>query len=240
MPSRFAVTDPAGELSALNKLTVTGFSASTCPLSVPEPEGGSVAVGDPIGVDVAVSDPFGVGVAVAEPSGVEVAVSDPFGVCVAVAVSDPSGVIVADPSGVDVAVSDPFGVCVAVAVAEPSGVAVGDSTGVTDVGVSKGVGVDVAVGRLPTIVRLVPVEGRLVRRLSPFETRAVHSISVWPACSPSTLNVKAAPLVVALLPLLPAMATMKLPFCGSLMAAAASAPKSEVTAILLTSTRFTS
>src|SRR5688572_11900387 len=195
-----------------------------------------------MGVEVAVADPSGVGVAVADPSGVEVAVSDPLGVCVAVAVSDPSGVCVAvavaDPSGVDVAVSDPSGV--GVAVAEPSGVGVGDSTGVTDVGVSKGVGVDVAVGRLPTIVRLVPVEGRLVRRLSPFETRAVHSISVWPACNPSTLNVKAAPLVVALLPLLPAIATMKLPFCGSLMAAAASAPKSEVTAILLTSTRFTS
>ena len=172
MPSRFAVTDPAGELSALNKLTVTGFSASTCPLSVPEPAGGSVAVGDPIGVEVAVADP----------SGVEVAVSDPLGVCVAVAVSDPSGVCVAvtvaDPSGVDVAVSDPSGVFVAVAVAEPSGVDVGDSTGVTDVGVSKGVGVDVAVGRLPTIVRLVPVEGKLVRALLPVETRAVHSIAV--------------------------------------------------------------
>ena len=155
-----AVTDVANVLSALNKLTVTGFSASTCPLSVPEPAGGSVAVGDPIGVEVAVSEPFGVGVAVVDPSGVEVAVSDPSGVCVAVAVTEPSGVDVAvsDPFGVEVAVSDPSGV--GVAVADPSGVTVGDSTGVTDVGVSKGVGVDVAVGRLPTIVRVVPVEGR--------------------------------------------------------------------------------
>ena len=173
-----AVTDPASVLSALNKLTVTGFSASTCPLSVPDPAGGSVAVGDPIGVEVAVADPSGVGVAVADPSGVDVAVSDPLGV--EVAVSDPFGVCVAvavaDPSGVDVAVSDPSGV--GVTVADPSGVDVGDSTGVTDVGVSKGVGVDVAVGTLPTIVRLVPVEGRFVRMLSPFETRAVHSIAV--------------------------------------------------------------
>jgi hypothetical protein len=48
--------------------------------------------------------------------------------------------------------------------------------------------------------------------LSPFETRAVHSIAVCPACKPVTLKVKAAPLVVALLPLLAAIATMKLPF----------------------------
>ena len=168
MPSGSAVTDPADELSALNKLTVTGFSASTCPLSVPEPAGGSVAVSVPIGVEVSVAEPSGVDVAVADPSGVEVAVSDPAGVCVAV--------VVADPSGVDVAVSDPSGV--GVAVADPSGVTVGDSTGVTEVGVSKGVGVDVAVGRLPTIVRVVPVDGRLVRALLPVETRAVHSMAV--------------------------------------------------------------
>src|SRR5204863_4431661 len=47
--------------------------------------------------------------------------------------------------------------------------------------------------------------------------------------------VKAAPLLVALLPLLPAIATMKLPFCGPLIATAASAPKRGVTAMLLTS-----
>ena len=173
-----ATTDPANELSAFNKLTVTGLSASTCPTSVPEPAGGSVAVGDPTGVeDVGVAD--STGVEVADSTGVEVAVSDPFGVEVAVA--DPSGVEVAvsDPSGVEVAVADPSGV--AVTVAEPSGVevAVADPSGVeVAVADSKGVGVDVAVGILPTMVRLVPVEGRLVRTLSPFETRAVHSIAV--------------------------------------------------------------
>jgi hypothetical protein len=51
-----------------------------------------------------------------------------------------------------------------------------------------------------------------VSMLSPLDTRAVHSIAVWPACNPFALKVKAAPFVVALLPLLPAMATMKLPF----------------------------
>ena len=49
-------------------------------------------------------------------------------------------------------------------------------------------------------------------------------------------NILTGPLVVALLPLLPAMATMKLPSCGPLMAEAASAPKSVPTTMLLTET----
>jgi hypothetical protein len=66
------------------------------------------------------------------------------------------------------------------------GVAV--STGVNEVGVavsaavgvSNGVGdcVAVSVGRLLTIVRFVAVDGRLVRALSPFDTRTVHSIAL--------------------------------------------------------------
>jgi hypothetical protein len=74
-------------------------------------------------------------------------------------------VAVADPSGVEVAVADPSGV--EVAVADPSGVEV--TTGVGD-----SIGVDV--GATPTTVRLAaPVDGRLVRTLSPLETRTVHS-----------------------------------------------------------------
>jgi hypothetical protein len=72
--------------------------------------------------------------------------------------------------------------------------------------------------------------------LSPFDTRAVHSIALWPACNPSTLKVKTAPLAVALFPLLPAIATMKLPPCGPLIATAGSAPKRLVTVMLLTAT----
>ena len=120
--------------------------------------------------------------------------------------------------GVEVAVSvgvEEVGVAVPVGV-EEVGVGVPVSAGAEEVGVGVGdsavVGVEVGVGVLPVTVRLVPVEGRLVSILSPFETRAVHSMALWPACKPLTLNVKAAPLVVALLPLLPAMATIKLPF----------------------------
>ncbi len=52
------------------------------------------------------------------------------------------------------------------------------------------------------------------------------------------LKVKAAPPVVAFLPLLPAIATIKLPFWGPLMAMAASAPKRLAMVILLTSPRL--
>lgn len=45
---------------------------------------------------------------------------------------------------------------------------------------------------------------------------------------------KAVPLVVAFLPLLPAIARMNCPFAGPLMAEAGSAPKTSATATLLT------
>jgi hypothetical protein len=167
--------------------------------------------------------------------------AEEVGVAVSVGVDD-VGVIV--PVGVDVGVSvgvEEVGVIVPVGV-EEVGVGVPVSAGAEEVGVGVGdsaaVGVDVGVGTSPTTVRLVPVEGRLVSILSPFDTRAVHSIALWPACKPLALKVKAAPLVVALLPLLPAMATMKLPFCGPLIATAGSAPKRLVTRMLLTSTRL--
>jgi hypothetical protein len=208
------------------KLTVMGLPASTCPVRIPGFAGVEVGVGDPTGVeDVGVGDSTGVAdVGVAVPTGVE-----------EVGVGDPSGVEevgVADPTGVEVVgVGDPTGV---------EDVGVGDSTGVEEVGVKEGIGVGVNVGvtALPTIIKLVPVEGIDVRILSPFETRAVHSIAVCPACRPVAVNVKAAPLVVALFPLLPAIATMKLPFCGPLVATAGSAPKRLVTVMLLTSTKL--
>jgi hypothetical protein len=178
-----------------------------------------------VGVGVAVSvgtEEVGVGVVVSV--GVEE---------VGVAVSVVPDVGVAVPVGVeDVGVTVPVGV-------EEVGVGVPVSTGADEVGVGVGdsavVGVEVGVGvGVPVTVRLVPVEERLVSILSPFDTRAVHSIALWPACKPLTLNVKAAPLVVALFPLLPAIATMKLPFCGSLIATAGSAPKRLVAVMLLT------
>ena len=134
----------------------------------------AVGVGDSTGVDE-------VGVAVS--TGVEeVAVGDSTGVDeVGVAVSTGvSEVVVGVSTGVD-------------------DVGVGDSTGVSEVGVgvSNGVGVKLGVGSSPTTVRLVPVDGILVRRLSPLDTRAVHSIAVCPACRPLALKVKAAPPVVA-------------------------------------------
>jgi hypothetical protein len=141
---------------------------------------------------------------------------------------------------VSVGVED-VGVIVPVGV-EEVGVGVPVSTGAEEVGVGVGdsavVGVEVGVGILPVTVRLVPVEERLVSILSPLDTRAVHSIAVWPACKPLALKVNTAPLVVALLPLLPAIATMKLPFCGPLIATAASAPNRLVAVILLTSIRL--
>ena len=127
---------------------------------------------------------------------------------VAVGVGDSPGV---DEVGVD---SVEVGVAVSSGVG-PVAVGVGDSPGVdcVAVGVSIGVDVKVGVGDSPTTGRLVPVAGRLVSRLSPLETRALHSMGLSPACRPLTLKVKAAPPVVALLPLLPAMATMNFPVC---------------------------
>lgn len=162
-------------------------------------------------------------------TGVEVGVADSTGVEVNVGVGDSTGVEVNVAVGVSVGVTDSTGVDVKVGVGDSTGVevnvAVGDSTGV---------GVKVGVAPLPATVRLVPVEVIWVRILSPFETRAVHSIAVCPACKPVTLKVNTAPLVVALLPLLPAIATMKLPFWGPLIAMAGSAPNRLAAAILLT------
>ena len=158
VPSGLTSTEAASVLSALYKLTVTSLLASTCPFSEQTGKGVgdasgvnvNVGVGDTSGVNVkvGVGDSAGrVEVAVADPSGVEVAVAEPSGVEVAVA--DPSGVevAVAEPSGVEVAVSDPPGVEVTTGV--------GDSIGV-------------AVGATPTTVTLAaPVDGSVVRRLSP-------------------------------------------------------------------------
>ncbi len=242
VPSELAFTVAANELSVLYKLTVTGLLAFTWPIRDPVGIGVAdavgvdvkVGVGDTSGVNVnvGVGDTAGVdvsvAVAVAEPFGVEVAVSEPFGV--EVAVSDPFGVevTVADPSGVDVAVADPFGV--EVAVADPLGVEV--NTGVADA-------IGVKVGATPTTLKLAaPVDERLVSTLSPFETRAVHSIAACPASKPFTLKVNAVPLVVALLPLLPAIAKIKLPFVGPFIATAGSAPKRPATATLLDSNKL--
>ena len=198
--------------------------AITFPVIVPS--GKVVGVGDATGVDVKV----GVG----DSTGVS-----EVGVAVSTGVSDVGVVVSTGLSEVGVPVStgvSDVGVAVSTGVSD---VGVGDSTGVSvvDVGVSNGVGVKVGVGASPVTVRLVPVAGRLVRMLSPLEIRTLHSIAVCPACSPVALNVNAAPLVVALFPLLPAMATMKLPFCESLIATARSGPKRLVTAILLICTK---
>lgn len=229
-----AFTEVTSVSVASYRLTVTGLLARTCPVRVPSGKAVAVGTGDSagVGVEVAVADPSGVCVvvAVSDPSGVEVAVTDPSGV--EVAVSEPSGVKVAvsDPFGVEVAVSEPSGV--GVALSEPSGVCVAGSVGAA---------VGVSVGALPVTVRLTaPVDGMLVRVLSPLDTRAVHSTEVCPACKPVTVNVKAAPPEVALLPLLPAMAKIKLPFCVLLNAVAGSAPNKLAAATLLTATRFAS
>lgn len=178
-----------------------------------------------------VRDPEGIGVGDASGVDVNVGVGETSGVNVNVGVGDSTGVevAVADPSGVEVAVADPSGV--EVAVADPSGVEV-------TIGVGDSIGVDVGV--TPVTVRLAAVEGRFVSTLSPLETRAVHSIADWPACRAVTVKVNTVPLVVALLPLLPAIATMKLPFAGPLIAVAASAPKRPATRILLASIKFAS
>ena len=192
------------------------------------------------GVDVNTGVEVKVGVALSTGVDVNVGVSDGTGVKDAVGVAVSTGVK-------DVGVGELIGVEVGVAVStgvREVGVAV--STGVKDVGVGEapgvseatGVGVNVAVGRLPMTVTEPPLEGIWVRTLLPVETRTVQSIEDCPACNPFTLNVNAVPSVVALFPLLPAIATMNVPFCGPLIATAGSAPKREVTAMLLTSTRL--
>src|ERR1051325_6388752 len=120
-------------------------------------------------------------------------------------------------------------------------VAVGGTPGVdVDVGGGGPTGVDVGMGVFPRITRLAPTNGSSVRRLSQVETRALHSTADWPAFKPVRLNVNTVPSVVALLPLLPAMATMKLPFCGPLIAATVSLPNKLAIEMLLTSTRLAS
>jgi hypothetical protein len=195
-----------------------------------------VNVGETTGVNVMVGVAVSMGVDVAVNVGVslgviEVGVSDATGV-EEVGVSDATGVDevgVAVSTGVnDVGVGDSTGVG-DVAVGEATGVAVSDSTGV---------GVKVAVGPLPATVSVVPVESMFVRMLSPFETRAVHSTGVCPASRPVTLKENASPLVVALLPLLPAMAKMKLPTWSALTATTGSSPKSDVATGPPTATRL--
>jgi len=117
------------------------------------------------------------------------------------------------------------------------GVAVNVGVGVNvDGGGPPGVGV--GVGVLPRTTRLAPTNASSVRRLSPLETRALQLTADWPAVKPVTLKVNTVPSVVALLPLLPAIATMKLPFCGSLIAETESLPNKLATEMLLTLTRL--
>ena len=116
---------------------------------------------------------------------------------------------------------------------------VDDSTGV-DGSVGVGVSVSVGVGELPRTLSPVPVAGRSESTLSPLETRTVQSSAVCPACKPLTSKVNTVPLAVALLLMLPAIATMKLPFCGPLIAVTGSAPKRLATRMLLASTKFAS
>lgn len=98
----------------------------------------------------------------------------------------------------------------------------------------------VAVRAFPKIVRVSGMYKISVNEPLPCETRALHSIAVWPDCKPVTLKLNATPLVVALLPPLPAMARMKLPFCGPFNAEAGLGPKRVATEILLTSTKLAS
>lgn len=148
--------------------------------------------------------------------------------------------------GVGVSVGVLVGVSVGMFVGVSVGVLVGVYVGVlvgVGVSVEVGVGVCEAVGVIisPPIVKAAgPVEGSGMRLPSPFETRAVHSTEVCPTWRAMTLKVKAAPLAVALWPLLPAIATIKVPFCGSLIAPAASVPKRLPIVILLAVSRLLS
>src|SRR5262249_19821598 len=151
--------------------------------------------GSGVSVNVGVGDTSGVEVNVGVGDSAGVAVST--GVVVSTGVEEPTGV--ADPSGGEL---DNWG-------EEPTGVAVSLDT---EVGVGDSTAVEIAVGAVPVMVTSAPVEGRAVRSLFPVETRTVHSTEVCPACNPVTSKVKTGPLVVALFPLLPAIATIKVPF----------------------------
>ena len=140
---------------------------------------------------------------------VRVPVSCWVGVVDAVAVDVMDGVAVSVEVNVTVGVADVVAVGVDDGVGVCEAVGVGGSVdGTTNVGVCEAGGVII-----PPIVRVAgPVEGKEMMLLSPFEARALHSTVVCPDCSALTSKVKAVPLVVALLPLLPATATIKLPF----------------------------
>jgi len=106
-------------------------------------------------------------------------------------------------------------------------VSIGDAgeDGDDEAGVEVGAGAGAGTEAGSIMVRLMGTESISVRALFPTDTRAAHLISVCPACRPVTSKVNTAPSVVAFWPLLPAMATMKLPFCGSKVATAGSVPK---------------
>lgn len=106
-------------------------------------------------------------------------------------------------------------------------------------GAEEGVGEAIGVGVIiaPDTDKFAGTWGISVKRLSPLETRAVHTTVDCPICTPFKLKVRAMPLVTARLPLLPAIATMNCPFCGLVMAVTASAPNKSVTAKLLASNK---
>ena len=66
-----AVTDVTSVSVESYKLTVTGLLAITCPVRVPEVEGGRVAVGDSIGIDVSVCEGIAEAVGVGDSFGVD-------------------------------------------------------------------------------------------------------------------------------------------------------------------------
>lgn len=107
---------------------------------------------------------------------------------------------------------------------------------VAEVGTAVG-GMTVTVGTFVKTVMVSAIDNMLVNVVPPCKTRAVHSMFVCPTCRPLMLNVKAVPLVVALLPLLPASATMNTPFCGPLIAETVSAPNRLAIVMLLDSIR---
>ncbi len=237
VPSGLAGTVATNVLVLSYNLTVTALPARTCPLRVPAgngvAEGTAVFVGTGVSVMVAVGDATGVSVTAGV--SVKVGVGEAAGVSVTEGVSVTAGVSVGVTPGANVEV----GVAVSVVEVEVAvGVSLVPEVAVA-VGVSSGAGVEVAVGTLPEMVtEAAPVEESGVSVLLPVETRAVQSTEACPACNAFTSKVKTSPLVVALLPLLPAIATMKLPFCGPLTALTGSVPKSVPTVILLTSSKL--
>src|SRR5512143_1009576 len=216
VPSGFGVTDVTAALLASYRVTVTGLPSWTSPVRVPVVGTGvEVGVGDSRGVDV------------------NVGVGDSTGVEVNVAVGGSVGVEVGSSvTGVEVnvGVGDSIGVSVTVGVGDSMGVEVNVGVGVSNgVGVScVSIGVGVGVLSRKMIDRLAGVDGSAVNTPSPFEIRAWQSIAVCPPCKPVTSKTNAAPPPMAFLPLLPAIATMKLPFCGVVAAITGSSPKRSV------------